>query len=84
MPRKPIFVAATKQHVGKTTLSLALMSGLIKKRFNQVGFIKPVGQEHVRVTDPASGQQLLVDKALIRTARYSRSTFRSTTSTTPA
>jgi BioD-like phosphotransacetylase family protein len=37
---RPIFVAATRQHVGKTTVSLALMSGL-KKRFDKVGFIKP-------------------------------------------
>ena len=40
--QRPIYVAATKQHVGKTTVSLALMSGLTK-RFNKVGFIKPVG-----------------------------------------
>jgi cobyrinic acid a,c-diamide synthase len=29
--QRPIFVAATRQHVGKTTCSLALMSGLAKK-----------------------------------------------------
>jgi AAA domain len=46
--QRPIFVAATRQHVGKTTVSLAMMSGL-KKRFNKVGFIKPVGQQHVKV-----------------------------------
>jgi len=40
--QRPIYIAATKQHVGKTTVSLALMSGLTK-RFNKVGFIKPVG-----------------------------------------
>ena len=38
--QRPIFVAATRQHVGKTTVSLALVSGL-KKRFDKVGFIKP-------------------------------------------
>lgn len=42
--QRPIFVAATKQHVGKTTVSLALMSGL-QKRFEKVGFLKPVGQQ---------------------------------------
>ena len=42
--QRPIFVAATRQHVGKTTVSLALMSGL-QKRFNKVGFLKPVGQQ---------------------------------------
>jgi len=34
--------------VGKTTTSLALMAGL-QKRFPKVGFIKPVGQQHVTV-----------------------------------
>eukprot|EP00908_Phaeocystis_cordata_P018526 Transcript_29988.p1 GENE.Transcript_29988~~Transcript_29988.p1 ORF type:complete len:332 (-),score=86.88 Transcript_29988:630-1577(-) len=59
MPR-PIFVAATRQHVGKTTVSLALMSGL-KKRFEKVGFIKPVGQQHIPVAD-SSGHTIQVDK----------------------
>ena len=57
---KPIFVAATRQHVGKTTVSLALMSGL-KKRFGRVGFIKPVGQQHITLTDE-HGRDLRVDK----------------------
>jgi len=43
-----IFIAATGQNVGKTTLCLGLIAGL-KKRFNAVGFIKPVGQLHVKV-----------------------------------
>lgn len=38
--QRPIFVAATRQHVGKTTTSLAIVSGLMK-RFDKVGFIKP-------------------------------------------
>jgi BioD-like phosphotransacetylase family protein len=42
-------VAATRQHVGKTSVSLALMSGL-QKRFDKVGFIKPVGQQSVEKT----------------------------------
>jgi len=58
---RALFVAATKQHVGKTTTSLALTSGL-KKRFNKIGFMKPVGQEHVPVND-ASGKNIIrVDK----------------------
>jgi hypothetical protein len=61
--QRPIFVAATKQHVGKTTVSLALMSGL-QKRFNKVGFLKPVGQQHVEVQD-ASNQSLRVDKDVV-------------------
>ena len=58
MAARPILVAATRQHVGKTTLSLALMSGLRKRFGDRVGFIKPVGQEHVR---PA-GEAFSVDK----------------------
>eukprot|EP00521_Asterionellopsis_glacialis_P018516 CAMPEP_0195293846 /NCGR_PEP_ID=MMETSP0707-20130614/13513_1 /TAXON_ID=33640 /ORGANISM="Asterionellopsis glacialis, Strain CCMP134" /LENGTH=487 /DNA_ID=CAMNT_0040354651 /DNA_START=93 /DNA_END=1556 /DNA_ORIENTATION=- len=59
--QRPIFVAATKQHVGKTTVSLALMSGL-QKRFDKVGFIKPVGQQHVDVTSDNLNQNIRVDK----------------------
>lgn len=40
------FVAATGQNVGKTTTCLGLVSGL-KKRHKAVGFLKPVGQEHI-------------------------------------
>lgn len=40
------FVAATGQNVGKTTACLGLIAGL-KKRHASVGFIKPVGQEHI-------------------------------------
>ncbi len=40
------FVAATGQNVGKTTSCLGLVSGL-QKRLGSVGFLKPVGQEHI-------------------------------------
>ncbi|OIO40513.1 MAG: hypothetical protein AUJ75_00150 [Candidatus Omnitrophica bacterium CG1_02_49_10] len=43
---KRIFVAATRQNDGKTTVSLGLIFAL-KKRFKNVGFIKPVGQRYV-------------------------------------
>ena len=56
---RPIFVAATRQHVGKTTVSLALMSGL-QRRFPRVGFMKPVGQQHVSVT--CGSRTVRVDK----------------------
>jgi len=48
MGRKAIFIAATGQNVGKTTICLGLPAGL-RKRFSRVGFIKPVGQQHVEV-----------------------------------
>mmetsp|Transcript_10430 Transcript_10430/g.13224 ORF Transcript_10430/g.13224 Transcript_10430/m.13224 type:complete len:457 (-) Transcript_10430:150-1520(-) len=65
---RPIYVAATSQHVGKTTTCLALMTGL-KKRFPQsVGFLKPVGQQHVPVYSEELKKQIRVDKdvSLIR------------------
>ncbi|PCI78721.1 cobyrinic acid a,c-diamide synthase [Candidatus Aerophobetes bacterium] len=42
------FIAATGQHIGKTTTCLGLVSGL-KKRVGSVGFFKPVGQEYVEL-----------------------------------
>jgi dethiobiotin synthetase len=59
--QRPIFVAATRQHVGKTTTSLAIMSGL-KKRYDKVGFLKPVGQQHVPVISKNRNEEIRVDK----------------------
>jgi dethiobiotin synthetase len=59
--QRPIFIAATRQHVGKTTTSVAIMSGL-QKRFKKVGFIKPVGQQHVEVKSAQGDETLRVDK----------------------
>jgi BioD-like phosphotransacetylase family protein len=59
--QRPIFVAATKQHVGKTSVSLSLLSGL-QKRFDKVGFIKPVGQQHVPVHSTLLNKSIRVDK----------------------
>ncbi|NQT32355.1 MAG: AAA family ATPase, partial [Candidatus Omnitrophica bacterium] len=43
---KRIFIAATRQNVGKTTISLGLIATLLK-RFKKIGFIKPVGQRYL-------------------------------------
>lgn len=60
--KRPIYVAATHQHVGKTTTCLALMSGL-KKRFpNSIGYVKPVGQQHVPVYSDLLQREIRVDK----------------------
>ncbi|MDB6081623.1 MAG: hypothetical protein JWO53_895 [Chlamydiia bacterium] len=48
--KNAIFIAATGQNVGKTTVCLGILAGL-QKRFSSVGFIKPVGQQHVRTTE---------------------------------
>lgn len=43
---KKIFIAATKQNDGKTTVSLGLICNL-KDRFKKVAFIKPIGQRYL-------------------------------------
>jgi len=43
---KRVFIAATKQNDGKTTVALGLMFNL-KKRFKNIGFIKPIGQRYL-------------------------------------
>ena len=43
---KKIFIAATQQNDGKTTVSLGLIAAL-KKHFAKIGFIKPIGQRYL-------------------------------------
>ena len=43
---KKIFIAATKQNDGKTTVSLGLIRNF-QKIFKRVGFIKPIGQRYL-------------------------------------
>ena len=64
----PIYIAATQEHVGKTTTSLALLSGLLKRFPKAVGYLKPVGQKHVPVHSKNLDSNIRVDKdvALIR------------------
>lgn len=69
--QRPIFVAATRQHVGKTTTSLAIMSGL-QKRYEKVGFLKPVGQQHVPVTSQKRNETIRVDKDCVLVRIYVR------------
>lgn len=59
MSKKAIFISATGQNVGKTTLCLGIIAGL-QKRFPSVGFIKPVGQQHIKVED-----KINVDKDVV-------------------
>ncbi len=46
MKYKSIYVAATSQHVGKTTSTLGLVSSFLRQGLN-VGYCKPVGQKHL-------------------------------------
>ena len=43
---KRVYIAATRQNAGKTTMSLGLVA-VLKKRFENIGFIKPVGQRYL-------------------------------------
>ena len=43
---KRIFIAATKQNDGKTTVSLGLIKNF-QERYKKVGFIKPIGQRYL-------------------------------------
>ena len=44
---KKLFVAATRQDDGKSTLCLGLLQAL-RRRITQIGFMKPVGQHYVK------------------------------------
>lgn len=59
-PRK-VFVAATKQDQGKTTVSLGLL-GAFTELLPPTGFIKPVGQRYVEI----DGTRVDEDVALMR------------------
>lgn len=47
MTPKRIFIAATGQDDGKTTISLGLITAFSKRLGGKIGFIKPVGQRYV-------------------------------------
>ena len=55
MKYKNIYVAASSQHVGKTTSTLGLVSSFLQKGLN-IGYCKPVGQKFLGL------QNLFVDK----------------------
>ena len=48
MKLRNLYVAATSQHVGKTTSTLGLAAGFNKAGIN-TGYCKPVGQQHVEL-----------------------------------
>ena len=45
-----VFIAATRQNDGKTTMSLGLLS-VLQKRYPRIGYIKPVGQRFVEIEE---------------------------------
>ena len=62
MARK-VFIAATGMNSGKTTTSLSLMH-MAKKKYDRVGFIKPIGPK------PVEFQGQIADKDAVVIARY--------------
>lgn len=69
---RPIYVAATRQHVGKTSVSLAMLSGLRHHVGNKVGFMKPVGQQCVEVEEPNDTYQTNVEMSDVDKSRIRR------------
>lgn len=57
---KKIFIAATKQNDGKTTVALGLIFNL-RERFKAIGFIKPIGQRYLE----EEGEKIDEDSVLI-------------------
>lgn len=57
---KKIFIAATMQNDGKTTVSMGLIFNF-KERFKNIGFIKPIGQRYLE----EEGQKVDEDSVLI-------------------
>jgi BioD-like phosphotransacetylase family protein len=58
---KQVFVAATRQNDGKTMASLGLFNAF-RKRFNNVGYMKPVGQQYKLI----DGNKIDKDAVLFR------------------
>ena len=61
MSKKKIFIAATKQNDGKTTVALGLIFNL-RDRFQSIGFIKPIGQRYLE----EEGQKVDEDSILVQ------------------
>ena len=57
---KPLFIAGTRRHIGKTTMSLGLLHAFRRRKLN-VGYMKPLGQRMQSV----SGRTLHEDAALV-------------------
>jgi dethiobiotin synthetase len=62
---KRIYVAATSQHVGKTTCTLGIFSVLRERGYN-VGYCKPVGQEFVDLGDLKVDKDALLFSKMMR------------------
>src|SRR3984957_3387407 len=60
-----VFIAATRQNEGKTTVSLGLIAAL-QQNFPRVGYIKPVGQRFVEIEDEKIDEDTVLMDAVYR------------------
>src|SRR5271157_3327925 len=60
-----VFIAATRQDEGKTTVSLGLIAAL-QKHFPRVGYIKPVGQRFVEIEEEKIDEDSVLMDAVFR------------------
>jgi len=60
-----IFIAATRQNDGKTTVSLGLIAAL-QEHFPRIGYIKPVGQRFIQVEEQKIDEDTVLMDAVYR------------------
>ncbi|MFT6783541.1 MAG: BioD-like phosphotransacetylase family protein [Saprospiraceae bacterium] len=65
MKYKNLYIAASSQHVGKTTSTLGITSTFIQKGLN-VGYCKPVGQKFLKFQDHSVDKDTLLFADLIK------------------
>lgn len=58
---KKIFIAATGENVGKTSISLGLISSFLKKG-HRVGYIKPIAQRYSKIGEHRIAEDVLLMK----------------------
>ncbi len=61
---KNIYVAATGQHIGKTTSTLGIVANLQKMGYN-TGYCKPVGQQHLTVNGKTADKDAVLFSQVI-------------------
>src|SRR6516165_3864411 len=60
-----VFIAATRQNDGKTTVSLGLIAAL-QEHFPRIGYIKPVGQRFVEIEEQKIDEDTVLMDAVFR------------------
>src|ERR1035441_3047007 len=60
-----VFIAATRQNDGKTTVSLGLIAAL-QQHFQRIGYIKPVGQRFVEIEEQKIDEDTVLMDAVYR------------------